>query len=64
MKKDINTLKREKKAETGIERKRKVKNSGDEYGIKKKGIVPVTEDPKHSFLSYQGKGVWRQNNTI
>ena len=55
LKKDISILEREKKGETGMRGKRKIKNLGDKYGIKRKGLTTVIEELKQRLLSEAAK---------
>ena len=55
LKKDISILEREKRGETGMRGKRKVKNLGDKYGIKRKGLTTVIEELKQRLLAKAAK---------
>ena len=55
LKKDISILEREKRGETGMRGKRKIKNLGDKYGIKRKGLTTVIEELKQRLLAKAAK---------
>ena len=55
LKKDISILEREKRGETGMSGKRKAKNLGDKYGIKRKGLTTVIEELKQRLLAKAAK---------
>ena len=55
LKKNISILEREKRSETGMRGKRKVKDLGDKYGIKRKGLTTVIEELKQRLLAKAAK---------
>ncbi len=55
LKKDINILEREKRGQTGVRGKRKVKSLGDRYGIKRKGLTTIIEELKQRLVAKAAK---------
>ena len=55
LKKDISILEREKRGETGMRGKRKIKNLGDKNEIKRKGLTTVIEELKQRLLAKAAK---------